>query len=564
MKRASLLAWVGLALVGVLLLSLASRRERGGAAQAATRPESVDRPPPREGGEELARAVAAPGEQEIVGSTSVASASARGDRVLVRTLDRNGARVREVELFETSDVGTRRIGSSGAEGELELEFPRRAWTALVARRADLGSARVSWRDTAPPLVEVRLGESGALDGRLMFPDGVAAPADMTVVAVPTRLNRWALGLELERLTSNPEFGQARSGADGAFRIEGLNRGERYALHCGGRGCVALEGQPFVEPGEKDVEILVARCYGIVLEFVDVSGAPSCVPEVYGVRGGFQMSIHDSSAEFVLNLPPSARLALGPIDALLPTPTRQIILLSSPRDLSELGPIEYSCSLPGYAEVQAECYALPIDNGLARREQPILREASDFGALVLRAEHPDTLLQRSVGRHGPVATLELTAPGAGGASVRVLRPDREEPWLFECVPFGRHELVFVSQPETEYSRMPLGMVTIGPEPVQVELPARQLGALRLGVRLEDGREYVGELVVGLGSNANAASPTGAPIVGATTVFRHAPYEFELLPQGEYRVWVSEPGVGSAPVDVRVAPGATEAVELLIRL
>ena len=557
-----LVAGVGSMLAALILLLAIARRSVGGAAAVSAAPEQVGRAAPAPSDEFWRRATPPPTPRAPEVAAPPVASSVSTDRVIVRTVDRHGARAREVELYETTESGARPIGSSGPDGQVELDFPRRAWTALVARRADLGSTRVSWREVAPREVELRLGESESLAGRVLFESGAPAPAGMTVLAVPTRLARWAMGLGLEQLADNPEFGRTQSSADGAFRIEGLNRGERYALHCGGRGCVAIDGQLSVEPGDERIELRVARCYGVLLEFVDVSGASACVPEVFGTRGSFDMSIHDANAEFVLNLPPSARLALGPIDSISPAPTSQLILLRSARDLSELGPIEYRCWLPGYSAVLAECFALPVDNGVARHEQPIVRDAADFGAFQLLAEPAGALLQRSAGRHGPIATLELTPAGRSGTSVRVLRADRADPWRFECVPFGSHEVVFVSQPETEHSRLSLGAITIGPQSAQLPLPTRRLGALTLHVQLDDGREYAGELVAGLGSLSAPGTPANTPIVGATTVFRHAPYEFALLPPGEYRVWISEPGLGSAPADVRVAPGESTQVALRV--
>lgn len=559
--RRSLLVAVGLATAGALAMAWL-RWPSPEPARAAERPaksadDSALLAPA------LSQRTVLPPELAPGSAASAPADSVARDTVRVRTVDLQGAVVREVELFETTDRGSRRVGSSGPDGEVELEFERRAWTALVGRRAAFGPARVSWRDQAPATVELRLPGSGTLTGRVVFADGQGAPDGLRVLAVPTRLNTATLGRTAAELVANPEFAWTLTQSDGAFQLSGLAAEETYALHAGGRGFLVRDQPPYARTGDSGIQVTVARGYGVIFEFVDATGTAPCVPEVYGALGSFNMTIHDPGAEFALNLPPSARLALETLGNFEASPTRQLVLLTSPLDLAELGPIRVSCALPGYSPVEQECFALPIESDLARWTQPLIRTTSDFGELRLKAPALENALRRSSGRMGPVATLELAALGQG-RSVRVLRADAAAPGWFECVPFGQHELVFVSQPETEHSRLPLGMVRIGPDPVQLDLPTAQMGALLITAKLDDGREYVGELAIGLGSVTAASTPAGAPVVGSITRFRHPPYEFALLPQGLYRAWISEPGKGSATSDVRVEGGSTSFVELRMRL
>lgn len=486
------------------------------------------------------------------------------DKVVVRTFDTNGAVVRHAELFATTDSGSLRLGSSGPDGEVELLFERANWTAVVGRHASFGPARVSWIGEPPAVVELRLPEASELSGRVVFADGQGAPGGLRVLAIPTRLNMSARGRTAEELISNPEFGVTLTESDGTFRFTGLASAEVHALHCGGRGLLVHDQPPYARAGQSDARITVARGYGVIFEFADVAGVAPCVPEVYGSQGSFNMTISDASAELVLNLPPSARLALGALGSFTDSPTRRLILLSSPLDLAELGPIKIHSSLPGYVPVEQECFAMPIESDLAVWKQPLIRSAQNFGALHLDLEAAQSDLRQSLGRVGPTALFEFRAPGQP-AFLRVLHADTKGVLALDCLPFGPHELVFISQPETDFSRIRLGEVLVGPQPAQRSLPLQDLGALTVDARLPDGRDYVGEMRIALGGVlGDTPSVPNTPLQGGETMFRRPPYHFALLPAGRYRVWVAAPGAGSSPADVVVPPRGVARVALTIHL
>lgn len=530
-------------------------------AGAAERSVAAANGAPERAGDELRQSSrTATLDERVLGAASATTAVLSRATTRIRTLDAVGSRVAGVDVHATQGDGYARLGTTDARGELEIERPSGPWGAFAARAPGRAAARVAWNDEAPAEVELRFAAAGSIRGRVALPGGAAPPLGCHVLAVPAARTQASLGRGLESLLSDPELRVAATDAAGEFELDDLELGQLHELHAGGGGCV-LAGVPVrARPGDPPVVLEVGRAFAAQVEFQLRGGAPACVPEVYGKQGSVKMAIADSGARFVFGWPASAGLALGPTARPSRGAAQQTLLLVTPHDVAQLGPIELDCEFPGHAPLSAECFALPVDGVVPVWNVALDTVASEFSRLRVDLAPHGAGLVRSHGRVGPVALLGLTNAD-GQYSQRVIRAGDGTPLELDCVPHGEYEVEFVSQPTTAIGTLPLGRVSVGAHGADLALPAARFGELEITARTPDGRVHDGELEIAIGSVAEGVSLDAPALLhGAKVQFLHAPYLFALLPRGRYRVWISGPDALSTAIDVEVAAGEPTRVEL----
>jgi RNA polymerase sigma-70 factor (ECF subfamily) len=225
--------------------------------------------------------VIGPDRRPVVGATVVVEdPSPRAWRpvVLRKTLDSGMAQSLDF------DPEPERSGETGPSGEFEIWGLRAGPYRIAAKKEGLGSreVEVKLRDTSVDLGEVALGSPLAIAGWIRGSGGGALAGARIWIEEAKRNGIEEVGGV--RCLQSPVLVEARSGPDGAFRLEGLPEGMFTVRAASGDHAPVVV--PGIRAGTESVELILSRGWSVSGQVVDErDGLPVQGAEVVLVQGG---------------------------------------------------------------------------------------------------------------------------------------------------------------------------------------------------------------------------------------------------------------------------------------
>ena len=490
---------------------------------------------------------------------SQASPSVGMSRVLAE--DTLGTRLEGVRVFTHGELGWTLRGLTDGAGVLALDIESDS-TVKVAGRAD-GCTPARSTSTPPHSAEVRLVfEPGdRICGVVRTHTGVAPGLPVRLMAFSREQPRATLIQRSEYLTAaDPTLLLAQSDADGAFCIDGVTRGEVYALACGGHGYVSQSGVTSVEAGKLDVSIEVTRLFGVGIQFIDRTGH-----HVVSTLGGRGLNGWCEA--------PQSRYhgAVG-IDALLAgldpkwmslPPDMVLWTFVSNSETDTLGTVHLEHEIAGYAPG-----AERFDAGIVAKEVPVvlvpLDPVHDGRATV------DVVFATTVDADGHRRVRQphegrLQLRGEDGVEWAFPVPATEDQRVsVHGVPLGSYRARYVSAPFQFPARdlAPLAL-EVSAEGARFEVPLAGTGWIRLSLKRADGSAYEGQVQLALLEGEVKIRPDGS-FRGSAAAARpvNAPYLIEALAPGRYTALLDAPAFVSTTGQRLLAVEVREGEETLL--
>lgn len=398
---------------------------------------------------------------------------------------------------------------------------------------------------AAPIVP--LASSNRIRGRV-----VRGPLAIPVAGVEVRCTKLLPQTRLEgsvRIISAklppPEEPQASctSGSDGGFEFTGLDRGALYTLRARGLGWVLLEPLGALAPAEEERTLAVRRIYTARVLATDENGLPPKPSPQY-------LRYARTAATGECESLPLGQSAAG---------TDQSYEFASDCDAPTLGPFRIMIRCDGFKVQDFEFWAYPEGFQADVTTFRLKRVRNDSGMLHLVQTCGK---EEDFCEHLVEGMLELE-PADGSAPLRFDLTGLVREQTFDGIPQGRCRLrVHARLGGFSYPGVgePPEEIAIGPEPLNFQLPVRNLGAIRWKLR-GPGDEPAGERVRILRRGSDGSEESTE--LWMNVVMRGVPageHAFEIgsdkftSVEGAY----ASAGSGRSILHVQVAPGETQTV------
>ena len=355
---------------------------------------------------------------------------------VVRAVDEAGQAVSGVAVFLVRTRDWQNIGTTDAAGEIRAEvslLPSEG-CEIVGQVHDYAQAR-QW---ASPGNEqgftLRMLESGTLAGRVTLPDGTALPG-ATLAAVDSRIILSSLTATLRMIEGDPTATISASNDSGEFSIDSLSPACSYRIYAGTNGYVLLGRRDAYTPTRTDLNFVAAPLFGFSVDLREPDGS--------SVQVSANMILDCNAWYAGTEERPTPVGASGAIMAGVPPesvradPGHYYFFYTSPKGLptADLGPFDFSATIPGYSPARVQAWATPISDGIAKYSSIVIRETDCRGDLDVEfyglpsnpSEH-----SRSIG----FATLTLQ-PREGGTAIPLQMSDDRVRRIY-AIPCGTYQ------------------------------------------------------------------------------------------------------------------------------
>lgn len=305
----------------------------------------------------------------------------------VRVEDRWGKPVAGVRIVGWSKSEVLELGETDEAGRLEARLG--GVLGVEGQRSGYARARRRIGQEPPEVLWLRLQPGRSLEGRVLL-RGSGTPVEGVRVLAHLKGLAPEPHSVLRAREGSPLGISGVSGADGVFRLEGMDIDLDYQLAAGGRGYVLWE-RSLVPAGDRMApQLEVGRLFGVRVVWADpVAGAVACSPRLWGVGGADTLSDGALGITSVSEIWASTNLAGGflrdPALPFRPSPNEWLFLYACSSDAERLGPISVSMTLPGYARGRDRVWATPVEDEISEHVIELERTAEAFGSLTIEFE-----------------------------------------------------------------------------------------------------------------------------------------------------------------------------------
>lgn len=542
-----------IAIVVIALLVMFLRRTDGGPAQDAAvrgaRSEGVS--PALEAGE-LGRIVqGAPPVLPDDSDVAASDGSADGLGLEIHVRDSAGAILSGATVVRLDDEGFEVLGRTGERGVLRVDRAALNGQLLAAWKSDFAPRRVRVPEPAPDRIEIRLVPAATVSGVVVTTDG--APVGPGVRVLLWAHEDGATNVDGARaLGGDPSALTAVTDSLGAFAVTGLDGSRRYSAAAGGAGFVAPNFVRSVVPGSTDVRIVVERAYASWIRLREQGGAPLRTSTTLYGRGFGTPRIKDPAAHWLSGALPQFGLLGIPNGAVRQQDlTNRLYIVTSPRDVDSVGPVELQLTYPGYEPVRA---SLDVPRLSAPIHEAIVEFAAGSKAFASISVRFSGLPESGISRHesepfGVIRVLDER----GSATEYAVRDPGQGALQIDGIPVGRYELEFETLSGSY--RFPASdeqgvAVDVGADGAEVTVDLGPTGSVHVVVLHGDGTELSGPATLMCRRADGREYPA--------RVFRRSPYILSGLPGGLYNVYLDQPRLG----DRRVETAQAHAVDFVI--
>ncbi len=451
----------------------------------------------------------------------------------IRTVDESGATLAGVEVFATDATADpappRRLGATDSEGRLRVAPALADPLVLVAKAEGFAPKDVALWDPVPADVEVRLVRGASISGFVVLGEAaMPAGSGTTVIA-------WAgafppMDIVRRAMRNDPRCHVTWTDNDGAFRLEGLAPDSTYALVAGTSGyAMARDAFPDVEVGARDVVLRLDRLFGAVVKLVEEGGDELRLPSNLIPVGNLPVNVGSVPGTYLQQ--PNFALELAGIEEGVRSVARDQYLFLGDDERSELGPLLYSAQYPGYAPVDHEFYALPVEQSVAEVEIPFVPYDQPRGSLRVVFEGVELGEgARSGVNNGASAGKLVLKPESWGSPVHV---HVEDPFqgdlLIENIPHGAYRPKFTLV-SSRFMREEYDAIEIGDTPATWTVDLSACGRVELRLQRMDGSLYSGPAHFTLmEGEITAEAPEG---YAGMLLFTESPYVLAAVRGGTY--------------------------------
>lgn len=467
-----------------------------------------------------------------------------------------------------------------SRGWAQVWVPRdRDLTLLVEKEGFISGSRSLNVLPKSHTVGLTVRRAGVLTGVVRRrADGVAV-ADCWILGYPRYAPAPSFASVLYALeqwpsTTDEHFRLTKTDADGTFSMTELGPTEDWCLVAGAPGLMVPQVTRCTTRSSSPLELPIDYGYGAVLHLKDSTGkapvlsnrlSPSHLnAECYSEEGGVSPS---------LPIPESAlagALAGLTVDPAALFPDALVQLFTCVRDETEVGPLHYKVSIPGYAQVDVSYAASPIRTGLEETKITLRPTCSRWGQLLLKFDK----CPLAEGVEG-VTALPQGALFLTNASHDVytypLRPE-ENRYLVTGVPEGSYELRFRSNKgEFEFPArgVPSSRIEIGEDVTECEIDLSSMGLCIFQVTGLDGERFRGYIEFLMAPGVPRVNDRGNPeLTSGSMQVLPFPHIVTGLKSGQYTIWPRLPRMSNDGLCkqqwllVEVAGGDSTVVKLQI--
>jgi hypothetical protein len=480
---------------------------------------------------------------------------------VIRTVDAFSTLVPNAEVVWLSDEGGMVVplGTTDTRGEVTITGKLPLDGVLVARAHTYSLSEVPVPSTHWSEVEVVLDRGATIEGRLVEKD-TRNPRSGRIIAWPSSLRFPPHSIVRRALMGDIRCRIAHASDDGLFQLTNLVRGERYSLAAGARGLATEQVLDFVPAGAEDVEITLARLFGVRVQLKCVS--PSDQARVQALipptRDPFRwpqdIPIHvipqPSFAVELAGLPPASSYGSA-YDW-----TR---LCTGPSANQAIGPVGFELELFGFERLSADVWLMPAEDHLELFELPLRARAENTGLLQVVFDHIPPLPKVAHLRQAWDAHLALVTPGNLRASLRVESLAGGQA-LFS-LPQGEYKVAFgilsstlrIPESSTDWER-----ISISNQSSSWTVDLRDTGIIDMALWCPNQQPYSGPVTLYRIEGEDDRASKSAPVA-----FDGPPYVLGPVRSGRHTLILLHPrseefgAAGTSIVDV--APGTTTRVE-----
>ncbi|HTF89366.1 MAG TPA: carboxypeptidase-like regulatory domain-containing protein [Planctomycetota bacterium] len=433
---------------------------------------------------------------------------------------------REEALHKSEDVPPASLPQSSATNP-----PAETLLGIQERApAESAGATVSSSEAAKQ-TELRGYVTWRVDGEPVAGVRVVAYASDLALPTPEAVMSLATGTEL--------LASAESDSHGHFAIAGLSRSRKYDLIAGAPGIIASELIRAVVPGGSEVTVPVLHAYGALIQLVTEGKDRFEFPPEQRDSIQLEISFAEGSAEDVPEFPAAAALAGVPLDELVESAERILMLAGFEGAPTSTDPNSVKVRFPGYESKEQDFFFSRLDQSLAKSVMPLVKVCTGFGdvecvPIGLGAVLRDSLASR------PLKMLLEAKDAAGRIDTFSLDFSSAKPVMIRGLPLGdvpvRAFAIDIPYPGRSLFSFPFaGDSAVGETPLRLEVDFTHAGFLHVACKTEAGADAPGGLEVVV-SNVDAVKAGLTSNRVMSQVFRCQAAEMSIGPlnAGDYTV------------------------------
>lgn len=489
-----------------------------------------------------------PRESIVEPATPVSVGAESEVRVIVRQQD--GPRIAHAQVFAVCNGLSARVGETDLDGSLTLPPSDCSGRVIAAKKTGYGEVSAAESTCVGQVLELILPREAVLSGWLVVDSDPIARGGVTVAA--WQRSDAPPSEELLKPPAERRLSTSVTAPDGRFSIPGLSPGVEYVVTCAGNGVVSahpVSGRPSAVP----IQLPVEYVYALAIDLVhDHGGAIKTNGRLNG--GGINWPSGSRDVYWIGRQEPVANLLGLDRSTLYDTTQNKGLMIARTKVLADyLPPIRVQIDIPGYELHQADV-AIPLFVGTLDRVEYSLtpRQGVTWGSIDLKVlglfEEPE----HAPGNDAP-ASLRLenaiTGELVGDLALWNMAPGTNR---IDGIPAGNYECSFRNA--LKFDRQPSGSdkwrVGIGPDAATVTVEAGHYGTIEVIALNANDSIYSGKLALVIRRQGGTKGIMSNPIR-----LKRPPFLVQLVPEGDYSIWVIPNDTDGTPewIPVKVAAG-----------
>lgn len=345
------------------------------------------------------------------------------------------------------------------------------------------------------------------------------------------------------LRGEPFPGIAYTDSSGRYTIRGLRMGQTYAAFAAYPGHASdPSGLTVQTTGEVEADILVQPLYAVVLRLAEaVTG--QLVQRTPNTLHSFEFSLqlHKTDLHPLMATREWIRFFVGAgVDTGQSADVVEYLIAGSGLQRTMVS-VPIHTQFCGYEPLSAQVDAVRLDQPIKVQRLGLKRACAGWGTLQL--EFPPMPQTRAAQSDAPLARLELHA-SSGDTLTFPLELASNKVARFDGIPWGSYSVLIASTmgqfmypaPDSERWR-----VEITAQPLTLQVPALECGAIEIEPRWMDESRYTGplEVTVLVGPPPADGKFKGHKAIGATRRFLGPPYKLDWLAPGSHTILLRNP-------------------------
>lgn len=492
--------------------------------------------------------IAAPPLAPVPDSLLPARVDEPGRSLLVTVTDTERRSLADARLRFWAAGRSIELGATDADGILSTHLASGIHGDLQCTKDGFATEWLPVDALLPPGIVIEMRAAVAIHGRVVDPFGRSPGADVNVLAWPAGRplpDAHTVELAREGRVDASRAVLVATDSSGEFTVPGIDPRLGYRLSAGGRGQASAAGgalAPVVKPGDEPVELTIHPLYVVALDTVGPASEPLPVFAESAVAPQFNYSsqvpyhqVHGQVTEAAFLAGASPVLAESKAD-------RVILLFSADERGPTFGPVNIDLAVIGYAPLNAECQATPIDKPLQPQLLRLVPLASMSGALRLRAVTRDDRGSRPLGFF-PAGHVYLSTPLGESHLVKLEEVIGEEA-VVERLPVGDYDLVFKARGAAfrwpEDSAAPCVVPIAADRTSIVDIDFTATGWIEVEVEASNGVSDCQRVFVSVGPDRVIETDQGPAIIDMRVFpLTGRPFRIGAVPPGRHAVRLREP-------------------------